>query len=157
MMSENVWCFVSCNVFSQDTLLYSAAEPAQSFSAMQGKCNFVALAEELWRGTGKSRRGFSTWGGRLRDCGRDGVISPSSLPSRTCSSYMDTFLPCFVRAASHSNLLTSDVSLCFGSWDTGSHRSRRGGGKAGLRERWKLLWMQWVPLEANWGGGGFQR
>lgn len=69
MMSENVWCFVSYNMFSQDTLLYSAAESAQNLSAMQRKCNFVALAVELWRGTGKKQRAFGTRERRLRDRG----------------------------------------------------------------------------------------
>lgn len=57
-MSENIRCFVSYDVFSQDTLLYSAAEPTQSSSAVQRKYSCVALAEELRRGIGKRQRGL---------------------------------------------------------------------------------------------------
>lgn len=100
-VSENVWCFVSYNAFSQDTLMHNAAEPAQSFSAMKRKYNFVSLAEELWRGTRKSQRGFTTWWRRLRDRGRTAMISLSSLHSHICSCYMHTFLLWCARAASH--------------------------------------------------------
>lgn len=75
-------------------------------------------------------KGFQHMGKKIKGPWQ-GVISPSSLPSYTCSSYMHTFLACCVRAASHSNLLSSYVSLSFGSSDRGSHRSGRGGGKAG--------------------------
>lgn len=147
MMSDNIWCFVSYKMFSQDTLLYSAAEPAQSFSGMQRKYSFVVLAEELWRGTRKRQRGFSTWGGRLKDCGKAVMMSPSSHPSCTCRSSLHTFLPWWLRAA--SVLLSIYVSLAFASWETGSQRRRRG--EAGPEERWKSLWIQQLPLHANWG------
>lgn len=151
MLSDNIWYFVSYKMFSQDTLLYSAAEPAQSFSGMQRKYSFVVLAEELWRGTRKRQRGFSTWGGRLRDCGKAGMMSPSFHPSCTCGSSLHTFLPWWPRAA--SIVLGIDVPLSFASWDAWSQRRRRGGGEGEPEEKWKSLWMQQVPLQANWGRG----
>lgn len=80
--------------------------------------------------SGEEPKGFQHKGKKIKGLWQ-GVISPSSLPSYTCSSYMHTFLAYCVRAASHSNLLSSYVSLSFGSSDIGSHRSGRGGGKAG--------------------------
>lgn len=58
VVSENIWCFVSYDMFSQDTLLYSAAEPTQSSSVMQRKYSCVPLAEKLWRWMGKRQSGF---------------------------------------------------------------------------------------------------
>lgn len=151
MLSDNIWYFVSYKMLSQDTLLYSAAEPAQSFPGMQRKYSLVALAEELWRGTRKRQRGFSTGGRRLRDCGKAGMMSPSFHPSCTCGSSLHTFLPWWPRAA--SIVLSIYVPLSFASCGAGSQRRRRRRREAGPEERWKSLWMQQVPLQANWGRG----
>ena len=114
---------------------------------------FCCIGSRVMERNREEPKGFQHMGRKIKEPWQ-GSGDLSFLPSCTCSSYMHTFLHCCVRAASHSDLLSSYVSLSFGSWNTGSHRSRREGRKAGLGERWKILWMQQVPLETNWVGGG---
>lgn len=135
-------CLVKIHCCTQQQSLLKAPQPCRGNTAVLHWQR--SYREESGRGKGVS------CGGRVKNRVRAVVISAS----RACRSSLHAFLLWWQRAASIS--LSSYVQPSFSFWPTGSQKSRRGGGggEARLKEKGKSLWMQQVPLQANWGRSG---